>query len=182
VTPASVPLVPARTEPSRGDAPLDPPLRDRVVGIGTYVVSADRSERLVAYALGSGLAVAIYDPMVGVGGLLHAMRPSAALGTGPAAQFVDAGTQEMVRAAYRLGAAKGRLVVKIIGGAECDGGDATNPGAGPGNVQALRRLLWRNNVRLTAESTGGRGVLRTASLIVANGEVQVKVDGHVMPL
>lgn len=180
MTPASTPVVPARAALLPDLDPLPP--RDVVVGVGRWVVSADRTERLVTYALGSALAVTVYDPLVGVGGLLHAVAPSAASGTGPASQFVDAGMKAMVRAAYRLGASRARLVVTMVGGAEGDGPNEIDQEIGPENVQSLRRLLWRNGVSLSAEATGGRGVFRTASLVIANGEVQVKVDGRVSAL
>ena len=46
-----------------------------VVGIGDALVSRDPGSMLVTYALGSCVAVAIHDPVVRVGGLLHFMLP-----------------------------------------------------------------------------------------------------------
>ena len=49
----------------------------KVVKISDMKVSDDPSTTLVTYALGSCIAVTLYDPVKHVGGLLHYLLPSA---------------------------------------------------------------------------------------------------------
>ena len=46
-----------------------------VVGISDLKVSGNIGDVLITYALGSCIGVAVYDPYVTVGGLLHFMLP-----------------------------------------------------------------------------------------------------------
>ena len=49
---------------------------ERVVNISEYLLSTSSDETLVTYSLGSCLGLSLYDPTVGVAGLLHATMPS----------------------------------------------------------------------------------------------------------
>lgn len=158
---------------------------DRVVGIAAMAVSADPAERLVTHALGSCLGVCLHDPVAGVGALLHVMLPSSAIDPEAARRapctFVDTGVPELFRAAYRLGAQKERLVVKVAGGtATGDGDDAFQ--VGKRNILALRKLLWKNGVLLRAEAVGGQRLSRSVYLHVGSGTVHVKCNGDVAAL
>jgi chemotaxis protein CheD len=156
---------------------------DRVIGIAEMAVSSAGGERLVTYALGSCLGVCVHDPVSGVGGLLHVMLPSSEIDPQKAQRnpcmFVDTGVPELFRAAYRAGAQKERLVVKVVGGAAT--GDGEQPDSfqvGKRNVLTLKKLLWKNGVILRAEDVGGQRLSRTVFLQVNSGEVLVKTNGR----
>lgn len=156
---------------------------DRVVGIAEMAISVAKDERLVTFALGSCLGVCVHDPIAGVSGLLHVMLPSSDIDPQKAQRnpcmFVDTGVPELFKAAYRAGAQKERLVVKVIGGATT--GDAEQPDAfqvGKRNVLTLRKLLWKNGVILRAEDVGGQRLSRTVFLQVGTGAVLVKTNGR----
>jgi len=158
-------------------------LSDRVVGIADMAVSNTKYERLVTYSLGSCLGVCVHDPVAGVSGLLHVMLPSSDIDPQKAQRnpcmFVDTGVPELFKAAYRAGAQKERLIVKVIGGANT--GDADQQGAfqvGKRNVLTLKKLLWKNGVILRAEDVGGQRLSRTVFLQVGTGEVLVKTNGR----
>jgi chemotaxis protein CheD len=156
-----------------------------VVGMARLKVSAEVGDELVAYALGSCLGVAIYDPVTRVGGLLHAMLPLSSSDPEKAREnpcvYVDTGVPLLFRSCYALGAEKRRMVVKVAGGA------ATSPTAedvfqiGKRNFVILRKLLWQNGVLLNAHDVGGRDS-RTMSLTIGSGAVTVKANGLVAPL
>jgi chemotaxis protein CheD len=160
---------------------------DITVGMADLKVSADRTARLVTYALGSCLGVSVYDPAAGVGGMLHVMLPLSEIDHEKArvnpALFVDTGVPALFRACYRLGAVKSRMVVKVAGGAA-----AAAPGAsdqfqiGKRNLLTLRKLLWKNGVLVDALDVGGHGVSRTMSLDLADGAVTLKKSGTVTSL
>src|SRR5690606_33471231 len=96
-------------------------MSDIVVGMADLRVSNSPDERLVTYALGSCLGIAVYDPTARVGGLLHVMLPLSSTDMARAAEnpalFVDTGVPELFRSCYRLGASKQRMIVRVAGGA-----------------------------------------------------------------
>jgi chemotaxis protein CheD len=143
-----------------------------VVGVSDLRLTATPGERLVTYALGSCLGLAIHDPVAGVAGLLHVMLSSSALdparGAEAPAMFVDTGVPLLFKESYKLGARKERLVVRVAGGAHAAEREEDDQfQIGRRNLLALRKLLWKNQVLLRAEDVGGCRVSRTVSLDTA---------------
>ena len=93
-----------------------------VVGVADLAVTADREATLITHALGSCIGVTVYDPIAGVGGMLHFMLPNSKLGRDKAdmnpAMFADTGIPLLFKECYRLGAAKHRIMVCAAGAAE----------------------------------------------------------------
>ena len=150
------------------------------VGIGDCRVSNAAETVLATYALGSCIAVVIYDPVAAVGGLLHFMLPESALNPVKAAQnpfmFADTGVPLLFRGACELGAEKRRLVVRVAGGAQVmDDGGVFN--IGKRNHQALRKILWKAGVMIHAEEVGGTQS-RTVRLEVGTGRFWVREPGR----
>ncbi len=150
------------------------------------VVSGNEDDLLVTYALGSCLGIVIHDPEAKVGGLLHAMLPSSSTDRGRAAtnpaRFVDVGVPALFKAAYRLGAAKERIVVKVVGGASiANSGKQDSFQIGKRNMIALKKLLWKNGVLLRGSDTGG-SISRTVSLEIGSGITTVKAQGREITL
>lgn len=149
-----------------------------VVGIADLKFSKNQSEVLITYALGSCVAVAIYDPLVKVGGLLHYMLPESSLDLEKAranpGMFADTGIQLLFKTCYTLGADKKRIVIKVAGGASIL--DNTNYfRIGEKNIMALRKIFWRNKVFIDAEDTG-KNFNRTMLLNMADGKVFIKTS------
>ena len=154
-----------------------------VVGISDAAFSNDPARDIVTYALGSCIAVAIYDPEVGIGGLVHCMLPDSRIAPEKAASnpwmFVDTGVPALFKEAYRRGAVKERLRVYGVGGAsvsaraQSDTEDSFQ--IGKRNVTMLRKLLWKNGVLLAASELGGED-WRTVTLRMDTGEVFITSD------
>jgi chemotaxis protein CheD len=160
-------------------ATLLPAASPIVVGMADLKVAADRGARLVTYALGSCLGITVWDPVVKVGGMVHVMLPTSTLDADKAAakpaMFVDTGVPLLFKTAYAQGARKERMVVKVAGGAQSGAspeGDRFQ--IGKRNMVALRQLLWKNGVLISADDTGGVGVSRTLSLDLDTGDVTVR--------
>lgn len=152
-----------------------------IVGISDLAVSNNPSVTLTTYSLGSCLAIAIFDPVVRVGGLLHIMLPDSSIDPVKAAaqpgMFVDTGVATLFRAAYQLGAEKQRMRIAVAGGSQImDTGGFFN--IGRRNYEALTQLFHRHGLRIAAEQVGGL-VNRTMYLSLATGEVRLKVSGQV---
>jgi chemotaxis protein CheD len=151
------------------------------VGVADMKVSNDPDVTLVTHSLGSCIGLAVYDPAVRVGGILHYMLPESELDTNKARKnplmFADTGIPILFRSCYKLGAMKGRMIVKVAGGSQImDASGVFN--IGKRNYAALRKILWRNHVLIDAEDIGGT-VNRTMWLNVATGELSLKISGKV---
>ena len=147
-----------------------------VVGIGDCLVSDDPESVLVTYALGSCIAVVIFDSVTNVGGLLHYMLPESSLDENKARQrpymFADTGIPLLFQSAYRLGAVKSRLDVAVMGGAQVmDTSETFN--IGKRNHLALRKIFWKAGVLVRHEDVGGT-LSRTVRLEIASGRVVLR--------
>ena len=151
-----------------------------VVGIAEMAVSNNQNVTLTTYSLGSCLGIAIYDPVVKAGGLLHIMLPDSTIDPAKAAKqpsmFVDTGVPALFRAAYQLHAEKHRMIISIAGGAQImDDGGFFNIGSR--NYDALTKLFTEHGLKIHAEQVGGL-VNRTMHLNLATGEVRLKISGQ----
>lgn len=152
-----------------------------VIGLAELAVSNNPSAVLTTYSLGSCLGVAIYDPVVKVGGLMHAMLPDASIDPVKAkafpGMFVDTGLPELLRGAYRMRADPRRLRIYAVGGAQImDDNNVFNIGGR--NTAALIEFLRRENLQLQAKELGGHAN-RTMYLSVGSGILKLKVSGLV---
>jgi chemotaxis protein CheD len=144
-----------------------------VIGVADCYISTDTSNVLVTYALGSCIAVAIYDPIARVGGLLHFMLPEAPAGAAQSGKspymFADSGIPMMFREAYEKGAQKRRLRVRVAGGAQImDEHGVFN--IGQRNCLAMKKIFWKAGVLVHAEETGGK-IARTMRFEMASGRI-----------
>jgi chemotaxis protein CheD len=145
------------------------------VGISDCVVSSNLDATLTTHALGSCIAVVIYDPVARVGGLLHYMLPDSSMDPAKAQQrpfmFADTGIPLLFHAAYQAGAVKERIKVTALGGAQAiQTGDAFN--IGKRNHMVMRKILWKAGVMVHHEDVGGTAP-RTARLEIGTGRVFV---------
>jgi len=152
---------------------------DIVVGIADMKISDDPRVALVTHSLGSCIGLTVYDPQARVGGILHYMLPESTNSERAESKplmFADTAIPLLFKSCYKKGAVKGRMVVKVAGGAQVL--DASEQFMiGKRNYAALRKILFRNNVFIDAEDIGG-SVSRTVRLSIATGEVSVKVFGQ----
>ncbi|MEQ1911254.1 MAG: chemotaxis protein CheD [Vicinamibacterales bacterium] len=145
-----------------------------VIGIGECAVSPDPDAVIVTHALGSCVAVCLWDPVVRVGGMIHVLLPDSTINptraAGQPAAFADTGIPLLFRAAYELGVKKSRCRVHVIGGATISTGGLSLPSVGKRNILAVRQILWRNGVLVEREEVGGTAA-RNVTLSVADGAV-----------
>ena len=150
-----------------------------VIGLAEMAVSNNPSAILTTYSLGSCIGVAIYDPVVRVGGLLHAMLPDSNLDLVKAqaqpGMFVDTGMNALLRAACQMRADKRRLRICLVGGARImDDHNIFNIGGR--NVAAFAEWLRLENLHVNGEQVGGQ-VNRTVGLTIGTGRITLKVAG-----
>jgi chemotaxis protein CheD len=154
-------------------------MKPLIVGVGDCKVTREPTAELITYALGSCIAVAIWDPVSKAAGLLHFMLPESSVDPGGGAErpfrYADTGTPLLFRRTYEAGGEKRRLVVRIAGGAAVvdDGGVFS---IGKRNYAALKKILWKAGVLIHGEAVGGTNS-RTVRLEAATGRFWVKEAG-----
>jgi chemotaxis protein CheD len=150
----------------------------RTVDIADMQVTCEPDGVLVTYALGSCIAVMVWDPFKKVSGMIHYMLPQANTSPEKAKvkpyMFADTGIPLLFHAMYAKGCDKRNLVVKVAGGAAL----LTQTDVfeiGKRNHLILRKMLWKAGVPITAEDVGGT-TFRTAHLFNDTGRVTIKTE------
>lgn len=149
------------------------------VGISDYKVSSDPDDVIVTYSLGSCVGLVLYDPVARVGGMAHCMLPLSSIDPEKASakpcMFTDVGVPFLLGRVLEHGAQKGRVVAKVAGAASL----LDEKGVfkiGERNNVVLRKVLWKNNMLITASDIGGTAA-RTLYLHIATGRTVVKSRG-----
>jgi chemotaxis protein CheD len=145
------------------------------IGIGDWAVSNDASDTLKTYALGSCVAVLIYDTKLSIAGMIHIALPDSSVDPERArilpGYFADSGLPVMIEEMKRRGAVRSNVWVKLAGGAS-----VMDPKGffdiGKRNVLAAKRILWGSSLGPIAEDTGGT-ISRTISLAVSGGDTMI---------
>ena len=142
------------------------------VGIGEWAVSSEGGDLLKTYALGSCVAVLIFDTKLQIAGMIHIALPDSKVDLERARSlpgyFADTGLPVMIEEMKKRGAIRGSVWVKLAGGAS-----VMDPAGffdiGKRNILAAKRILWGSSLGPVAEDTGGT-ISRTVSLSVSDGE------------
>lgn len=167
-----------------GLEPTAPQPQNVVVGLGDLAVLQGPAGRLTTFALGSCVAVILYDRQRHVGGLLHAFLPDGdderyriRVKRQPTL-FVRPGLSLLVEQVYALRNSNAPdLVAKMAGGASLVGHSGGIAGVGRANVEAARATLRSLHIRLVAEDVGEHRV-RSAYLDLETGRFVVHTHGH----
>lgn len=149
------------------------------VSLGQIVVSRDPEDILVAYGLGSCVAIGGWDPKQGIGGMLHAVLPERTNGAEAySGKFVDSGIEGLLLEMEKRGADRRRLVLWMAGGANMLVNAALGQSfeIGARNVQSAQNTLQRLGLYVKAKQVGGNAG-RTVRLYVVDGHVTVRTVG-----
>jgi chemotaxis protein CheD len=150
-----------------------------VIGVADGKVSASAGDVLATYALGSCIALAVHDPVAGIGGMVHFMLPDSRVDPGKAQQnpwmFGDTGMALLLQNVLAMGAQKRRLKVWAAGGAQMVNDNGFFE-IGKRNYLAMRKLLWKTGLLLAGEAVGGT-VHRTVRLEVGAGRFLLRAGG-----
>ena len=150
-----------------------------IVGMADCRVGDAPGQVLATFALGSCIGLAVYDPKVLVGGLLHFMLPDS--GIDPARgrenpfMFADTGIPLLLSQVCGRGASRRRLIVHAAGGAQMMDQQCVFE-IGKRNYLAMRRILWKAGMLLHGEVVGGASS-RTMRLEISTGRVWLQEGG-----
>lgn len=146
-----------------------------VVGIGEIKVSDDVESVIKTYALGSCVALIIYDQSRHIAGMIHIALPESKVDEAKAAvspgHFADTGVPLLIEEMKKLGAVRGSVWIKLAGGAK-----VMDPNSyfdiGKRNVLAIKKVLWQSQMGPVAEDVGS-DFSRTVTISVKTGEVTI---------
>ncbi len=147
-------------------------------------LSGTTGDLVVTHALGSCIGLAIHDPQAQVGGILHFMLPLSSVNPEKAKanpyMFADAGIPVFFKKAFKLGASKRGLKVKMAGGAQVFD-DKDFFAVGKRNQVVARKIFWKNNILIDQEHVGGHSS-RTLYLEVGSGRTWLTTQGQEIEL
>jgi chemotaxis protein CheD len=149
--------------------------------IADLVVTRSR-EPICVYGLGSCIAVILRDSDAGVTGACHILLPSAPDGKPPGkpAKYADKAIDTMIKEMKNLGARKGKITARIVGGAHMFSFPSPKEGLptiGERNVSRARQLLHALRIPIVSEDTGG-DYGRTVEIDTTSGEVRITTVHH----
>jgi chemotaxis protein CheD len=150
-----------------------------IVGIADCKISNAPGEVLATFALGSCIGLTVYDAEASIGGMLHFMLPDSGIDPGRARDnpymFADTGIPLLLSQVCALGAAKRRLIVRAVGGAQMIDQQCVFE-IGKRNYLAMRRILWKAGILLHGEVVGGANS-RSVKLEIGNGKLWLQEAG-----
>ncbi len=131
----------------------------KAIGIGELAVLSGPGE-LVIYGLGSCVAVVLFDPPTGLGGMAHVLlpgpRPRSDSRAGLPAKYADEACSALCRMVEAKSGAKRRLRAGIVGGARLFSSETPlEPGVGARNIEGAAGALQRCGAELRWSETGG---------------------------
>lgn len=134
--------------------------------------------QLYSLGLGSCIGVAIYDPSIKIGGLIHILLPTCVgfeNGNHSKTKFADSGITALVDALVIAGASRIRLKAKMAGGASMFITKNTSGihEIGKRNIQSGRDTLKLLGIELLAHDTGGNKG-RTIIFDIDTGQLTIK--------
>ncbi len=137
------------------------PVSQIKIGPGDHYVTR-KTEEMILTVLGSCVAACIRDPVAGVGGMNHFMLPESASGNwGNASASLRYGNFAMERLINDLlcrGGKRGRLEVKVFGGAAMSEGGGAD--VGRRNADFVEAYLQAEGLPITARHLRGRHARR----------------------
>ncbi len=150
-----------------------------VVGVGDCKVASAPARTLSTYALGSCIALVVYDWRSSMGGLLHIMLPDSSIdrekaGTKPFV-YADTGVPALFRRLDELGCSKHSLRCCVTGGASMML-DSAHFEIGKRNYLAVKKMLWRQGVFTDHEDVGGNES-RSVRLDLETGRIDLRKGG-----
>ena len=149
------------------------------VGLGDVRFGRDDAV-LMALGLGSCVGVALYDPVLRIGGMAHVVLPAPLDGVATTSgKFATAAIPQLLDGVLRIGAERRRLVCKIAGGAQvlAMGARGDSFKIGERNIAAVNAALTAAGLRPLNADTGGT-MGRSFRLTIATSAVAVKRLGE----
>jgi chemotaxis protein CheD len=149
------------------------------VGLAEAVVSSS-PDILLCLALGSCVAIVLYDFKSKIGGLAHVMLPRSneTKTEHSPGKFANTAIEFVLREMLRKGSSKEHIKAKIVGGAHMFSGKqksfhGISDSIGARNIYAIRQILFYEGIAIEAEDTGDN-YARSVNFFLDSGRLVVK--------
>ena len=144
-------------------------------------ISGDPSETLVAFSVGSGIALSIYDSLSKSGGILNFLLPDSSCGSGSNPEktpfmYADTGIPAFLNTLNDMGADVNQMKIVLAGAAQIMGQSGIF-NIGEKNYEAVKKIMTANNLKIQYEHVGGMNT-RTLSLNIGDGFNTIKTLGE----
>ena len=151
------------------------------VNFSEMKISGNPAETLVAFSIGSGIGITVFDPVIGVGGILNFILPDSAGASGVDPEqaplmFADTGVPFFLDAIFEHGACQNNMKIVIAGGAHILD-QTVEFNIGQKNFEMLKTCLCRYDLKIFHEDIGGT-FSRTLSLEIGSGFSCIKIFGQ----
>jgi chemotaxis protein CheD len=145
--------------------------------MGEICVAVESDVVISCLGIGSCIALCMFDPVKKVGGMAHIVLPECPKSEVPKlpGKFANTAIPEMLGKLTQLGAAKSRLIVKLVGGAQMiqAEGFGMMMQMGQRNQEMTRRALKEAGLSIASEDVGGSQG-RSVWLYIDSGRVVTK--------
>ena len=145
---------------------------------GDYAISRD-PDAVLSTVLGSCIAVCMYDPDTGIGGMNHFLLPSRDGAEGANVRYGAYAMELLINGLLKQGANRGALRAKMFGGASMMGNLRDIGGS---NSAFARQFLRDEGIPCTAESVGGTSARRVKFWPVSGRVRQLLVAAEAAPV
>lgn len=143
------------------------------IGIGHIKITTTPGDEIKTYALGSCVAVILYDKKLKVAGMIHIALPDSTVNKEKAQSlpgyFADTGLPVLLRDFKKFGGDRKTTVIKIAGGSSIMDENKTFD-IGKRNAIAVKRFLWKQGLGVMKEDIGG-AISRTVSIDIDTGKI-----------
>jgi len=140
------------------------------------LIYTSAGQRAVTTVLGSCVAVCLWDPLKGAGGMNHYLLPLWN-GDGLATpRYGNIAISMLIERLTALGCARSNLAAKIFGGANVLGSASGVLNVGERNIALAENALAENGIRIVSRDTGGFAG-RKVTFLTGSGDVFVKRYG-----
>lgn len=153
-----------------------------IVGLGDYDVQRPPCEGLKTFALGSCVAIMLFDATCNLAGMAHVALPDSTMNRERArvqpGYFADSAVHALMAALTKAngGLRPPQLRAKLVGGASILRSHSSFE-IGKRNVHAAHKSLAQQKVAVFAEDVGGN-ISRTVSLALHSGVVSIFSPGR----
>ena len=145
-------------------------MAEHLIGIGGHHVTDKHGDILKTLALGSCVAVMLYDAKNRVAAMAHvALAKSADRTVDLPCRFVDTCLPVLLKQMALKGSTRRTAWIKIVGGAHVM---PVGFNIGQNNIKAIREFFEKKNLVILAADVGGK-IPRTVSLAVDTGEIVI---------
>ncbi len=150
------------------------------VGIGEYRISNKEGDEIKTFALGSCVAIIIYDRLGKTAGMMHIALPDSSVNEMKAKEtpgyFVDTGLPLLLKKMNCAEMTARHFWIKLVGGSNIMDSNR-HFDIGKRNVLAIKKYLWKNRLGIIGEDIEG-SISRTTSIFVDTGEVIISSKGN----